>query len=429
MDAKSMNSVLVLRNDDTSAWESSEKILKKGELALEYQEDGTVKIKAGNDKDKFSNLNYVGSDVKPAQVFQVELGEGDVDDIAAIEAHIESLNETREEAIELSIGDMAIVKAGIVGDHKSYTSYVYDGNTWVATDGNYSADNVFLKENITLAGEYTRVGNLTKSSNNSTGTFATAGLSIADALKKIFTATLQPKITANPAVTTKLNDNTGDLTYEVGTSFTPTYSASLSSGSYTYGPATGITAKSWSVSDSDGNTSTTASGTFPTFVIDDDTSYVVTATASYDAGAVATDNLGDPSNPTIQIGGGSKSDASGTVTGYRAWFYGYKNGDNTVDVSALDSAEIRKLTAANGSIPATITTNKMQQMIFAIPASKNKTGIAVANSTNGAPQTVSGPVTVSVEGANGHTAVDYDVWYVSNASAESGSTTFNITVS
>ena len=37
------------------------------------------------------------------------------------------------------------------------------------------------------------------------------------------------------------------------------------------------------------------------------------------------------------------------------------------------------------------------------------------------------PITVSVEGADGFTAIDYDVWYVANASAASGTATLNIT--
>jgi hypothetical protein len=36
-------------------------------------------------------------------------------------------------------------------------------------------------------------------------------------------------------------------------------------------------------------------------------------------------------------------------------------------------------------------------------------------------------ITVSVEGVNGFTAIDYDVYYVANASAASGSATLNIT--
>lgn len=427
-----LNSVLVLRNGQTSEWESSDKVLKKGELGLEYTEDGTVKIKAGNDSDKFADLAYVGSDVKPAQVFQVTLDENDTDDIAAIEAKLAELAEANDgEAIELSIGDIAIVKNDFVSTDttiaSSLTSYVWDGANWVATEGNYSANNVYLPEDIVTAGPWTRTANLTKSSNTATGTFATKGLSVMAAFKKMLTGEALQPTKSEPAVTTKINGSADNISKEVGETFTPSYSASLSAGSYTYGPATGITAKSWVVTDSEGAEKTTSSGSFDSFTIEDDTSYSITATATYDAGTVAKDNLGSPSSPTVQIAAGSKSDTSGTVTGYRKWFYGYKNGDNTVDCAALTSAIIRGLTGGT-SFPSQLTTNKMQQIIFAAPATANKTTIEVKDATNGAPQTVTGPITVQVEGANGYKAVDYDVWYVSNASAAGGELKFNITV-
>lgn len=323
--------------------------------------------------------------------------------------------------------DIFIVKAEFVDDHTSYTSYVYNGTDWAAMDGNYDAENVFLTKDITLAGEYTRVGNLTKSSNTSTSTFSTKGKSIAAALTEMLSKRLQPKITSNPGVTITLNEAGAK---EVGTKVVPTYTASLSAGSYTYGPATGITAKTWEITDTNGGEASTSSGSFSEITVAEDTNYTISAKATYDAGTVAVDNLKDPSNPTIQIAGGSKSNTSSAITGYRAWFYGYKNADGVIaNPEALTSAQVRALTASNGSIPASITTDKMQQMFFCIPKGK-KTSIAVANSTNGAPQTVTKATNaVKVEGAGGYTAADYDVWYVSNASAESGSTTFTITVS
>ena len=69
----------------------------------------------------------------------------------------------------------------------------------------------------------------------------------------------------------------------------------------------------------------------------------------------------------------------------------------------------------------------MQQMFFAAPKGKY-TSVAVANNTNGAPQTVTKITDVSVEGANGFTATAYDVWYIDNAGAESGETTFKVTI-
>lgn len=70
--------------------------------------------------------------------------------------------------------------------------------------------------------------------------------------------------------------------------------------------------------------------------------------------------------------------------------------------------------------------SQMKQMFFAAPAGKGYKPVIKDASTT-APQTVLGPITVSVEGANGFDAIDYDVWYVANASAASGSAKLNIT--
>ena len=71
-----------------------------------------------------------------------------------------------------------------------------------------------------------------------------------------------------------------------------------------------------------------------------------------------------------------------------------------------------------------MNTTKMQQMFFAAPAGTVKT-LTVANAVNGAPQTVN-KTTVSVEGANNYQAIDYDLYYVANATAESGDSKFTI---
>ena len=67
----------------------------------------------------------------------------------------------------------------------------------------------------------------------------------------------------------------------------------------------------------------------------------------------------------------------------------------------------------------------MQQMFFAAPTGV-VSSVGVANSVNGAPQTVA-KTTVQVGGANGYTAATYDLFYVANATAEGGASTFTIT--
>lgn len=193
------------------------------------------------------------------------------------------------EGVEINQGDVMLV-TNTLGVKSAYQ---FD-ETWIACDGNVDASKVIMPFDITLAGFYTQVGNLTKTSTG-TGTFATKGKSVAQALQEILSKREQPSIKSNPSVS--LTATSGAK--EVGTKITPTWSATLNAGSYTYGPATGITAKSWAISDTDGNSATTASGSFPEIIVGDDTKYRITAKASYDAGAVAVDNLGDDSDPII----------------------------------------------------------------------------------------------------------------------------------
>ena len=288
-------------------------------------------------------------------------------------------------------------------------------------DGNYSAENVYTSDKITLAGNFTAVGNYQK------GKVINEGTSMQSILADMLSQRLQPATPTEPAVSVTFNSGAK----EVGTKITPAYSATLSAGSYTYGPATGITAKSWSVVAKNGSTEvatlTTSSGSFDEITVAEDTNYYVTASATHEAGAIAVDNLGSQSNPVKQIAAGTKTKDSAKITGYRAWFYGFKGASGLIDVTNITSANVRGLTSSNGSIPATLTTDKMQQMFFAAPKGKIKS-VGVANATNGAPQTVTKVTDIMVEGANGFAAVAYDVFYVSNAGAESGSTKYNITV-
>ena len=444
-----LNTIITLRQGTTAEWAISTVRLREGEMGLEYLDDGTVKVKAGilgedGQGKLWADLPYIGSDVKAANVFQVELAEGDVDDIAAIEAQVALENAEKQD------GDVAIVKALIANGKYSYTSYVYEaaldveGNAscgWSAMDGNYSAANVFLKDKITLAGNYTSIGNYSK------GKEIAAGTSLQSMLMDMLSQRLQPSNPTNPAasITLYMDGATKKSTagaVEVGTTINPYYVASLSTGSYTYGPATGITASSYSVTSTGRKTvngattetvedsATTSSGAFNSFIVDDDTNYKVSVSIPHSEGVPAVDNLGDPANPEVKIAAGTKTANSGTVTGYRAWFCGYKNGTNALaDASAITGAQIRALgNAANGSWKSSMDVSQMKQIFFAAPAGKGYKPVVKDASTT-APQTVLGPITVSVEGKNGFDAIDYDVWYVANASAASGSAKLNITKS
>lgn len=321
-------------------------------------------------------------------------------------------------------GDICVIRTLISGTAYSYMAYVYENGTWNAMDGNVDATNVIMRADIVTAGDYTQVGNVTKNK-TATGSIPAAGKSVADVFTAIFTKELNPSAT-DPKVTVTLTDAGAK---EVGTEFTPTYSASLSAGSYTYGPATGIVAKTWAISDSAGATATTASGSFTKFTVTDTTSYKVSATATHDAGAIPKTNLGND-YASKQIAAGSKSGSSGTVTGYRSFFYG-----SNVTAIALNSANIREKLTNSGKAVGTSQTFDMSivegatQVVIAFPTNINKTLSAVLDAGAFGTDIVGKfeKSEVDVEGVNGHTAISYDVWVYSPSTAL-GANTYTVTI-
>lgn len=302
------------------------------------------------------------------------------------------------------------------------SAYHFNGEDWIACDGNVDASKVIMPIDITLAGSYTQVGNLTKTSTG-TAKFATKGKSVAAALQEMLSKREQPSITSNPTIS---NSPSNMSAVEVGTTVTPGWSASLSAGEYTYGPATGIVAKTWTVKDSKGNSSNEARGSFPSFAVTDTDNYSYTISVTHDQGAIANDNLGDPSNPTVRIGANVASAITKTgLKGYRKWFTYV--GTNT---DAIDGAWIRSKCTSQGNAKDATTKNNV-----AIAAGTKRVVVAIPQKVSGAQYTYGKGLTgcidvdgmgldvignftkseVMVEGANGATAVKYNVWVCENA--------------
>lgn len=301
-------------------------------------------------------------------------------------------------------------------------------NSGGAPVGELTSDDITLAENITLAGNYTQVGNWTKAQNG-TVIKEVEGMTLTEVFRNIFTATLQPTITAQPSVGGF--NLTGAGAVEAGTSVsTASYTAAtLNPGSYTYGPETGVTAESWTLErvTNTGSTQigTSVEATLPGgtdnndgagFIIGDVggenvvSSLRYRATVQHTAGVTAHDNLGGDSTPVVAIAAGSKSKQTSAYTPYRNYFYGA-----TTDKPTLDSAYIRGLAKSNKAYSAdTITLN--------VPAGSNRVCIACVATATGVTQVINETAlnadvtatfaksTVQIEGANGYTAVDYNVW-------------------
>lgn len=254
------------------------------------------------------------------------------------------------------------------------------------------------------------------------------GDSLLEVLLNAFATDSNPSIT-QPSVGISSSDFKA---YEVGTNVTPSYTATLNPGSYQYGPATGITATSWNVVDNaaEPNTLTTASGSFPQMQVVDGTSYSITATASYDAGAIPNTALGQE-YADGQIKAGSKSATKGTITGYRNGFYGTTTSQSS---GTFESDNIRALTATNKAVTAGTVWNisipvGARSVIFAYPATiRDVTSVLDTNGLNAEIKTAFTKVQAQVAGANGYNPIEYKVYYTNYANANDTQNTYKVTI-
>lgn len=418
-----LNTRIVLRNDSTAKWLENElAVLLKGEVGIEFLANGKVKMKIGDGTTEWKNLPYFGGE--EAHVYEATVAKGG-DHNAAITT---ALN-----GAEPNTHDVAIVKEDIIAADKlaegvtqkyQYTAYRFNGTTWTAFDGNYSAENVFFTEDFTFT---KAIGTVTIPSSGSKVVSA-AGKNLKDFFAGIFAAEEYPSTPSTSASITSSNIGAK----EVGTNIAVAYSFSTTANAYKYGPANGVTWSDYSAT-FNGETKTASSGTFTSVQVTDDTKLKITGSCKNSQGAMPKTNIGND-YPSARIAEKTWTGLEkGTLTGYRAWFCGYKDGDNALtDATAITGDQVRALgNAANGSWLTQMEVSKMKQMFFAAPAGKGYKPSIKDHSTT-APQTVQGPITVYVKGANNYATADapngiaYDVWYVSNADAASGSATLDI---
>ena len=471
------NSTLVtkvlLLNGSKITWDKlGAYVLAKGEPAVEFVDapnsaEGTtlsaVKVKIGDGYTQYKDLPYVGDEIASALAAAVER-------IAALETDVEGVGSevwelTSEDELPtvgkdgssaIKSGSIAIVKKTISEEYTkddvvvparySYTAYAHDGEKWCAMDGNYDASNVYFDSDLTYTAT---VGALKLGSGKSSDTYAAKGKSLEEVIKRLLAETLAPTIKQPSYTLDSVTANVG-TSVEIGTNVTELrWNASFTDGTYSYksteaptSTAAGCTATYSMECDKEGTT-TTPNAQDGTWTLT--TPFQVTKTTEETVGTINTTCVisDSPRTPVNNIGEevdgkitgktvtGSKSFK---VTGYRAWFCGYKNGTDAIknpetgaaDATLITGAQVRALgNSANGSWVTSMNVSQLQQMFFAAPKGSGYKP-SVADSKTTAPQTVLGPITVSVEGANGFDAIDYDVWYVNNTSAASGSATLTI---
>lgn len=319
-----------------------------------------------------------------------------------------------------STGDIFVVKTVIAEDKYTYTAYVYNGTEWAAMDGNYSAENVYFDGDLLTTAE---VGNIKLT--NGQATIPANGKNLKELFDTIFVKEANPTIT-QPSVNLTFAQAKA---YEVGTSVTPEYVATLNPGSYEFGPETGVTAEAWEITDTAGNTSVAASGSFPAVAVSDGINYKITAEVTHSAGATPKTNVGNDYAAGM-IAAGTKTKESGAITGYRNSFYG-----TMAEKSTLNSAAIRALAGKSGKALANGAKFNVSvpvgalRVVIAYPATlRDVTSIQDVNGMSAEISSGFAKSTVSVEGANGAVAIDYKVYVMDFANANDAANTFAVTI-
>lgn len=410
MAEKTLTTQIILRNGTTTEWEASTKVLKLGEVGIDTTKN---EIRIGDGKNIWKDLKIAGADQAAIQAL-IDKAEDKVS-VLVVDG-----NETDTEMLATianpAQGDMAIVERAVATNANSHTAYAYDGENWCAMDGNYSAENVYFDSDLTYTAP---IGVMTVPSSGA-GTISAAGKNVKEVLASILAEEKNP-VTTQPSASVTLS---GGGTVEVGTHRNISYTASLSAGSYTYGPDTGVVAGTVTAS-FDGKTKTGATGTFDNVVADGTKRLSVSIT--HNEGAIPKTNLGNPYAEGKIAAGTKIATASQTLVGVRHMFYGPMTTD-----AELNSENIRKLThsqAKTGTISTFGAGAGAVKVVVAVPASMNVTKVLMPSAMNAdaTASFVKQAGSVQVEGAEGFTAAAYNVWVYKPASIDS-TETYSVTI-
>lgn len=407
---KVLKTVIQVRRDTAANWELNKATVPAaGEPCFETD---TGILKMGDGVTAYESLPAIGAGATSSATHYEGVREGEETDDAVIERVLDGASPNKD--------DIFVIKTLISGENYSYKAYVYNGTAWAAMDGNYNAESVYFDEDLVTT---SAIGNITLT--NGQATIPSTGKNLKEVFNAIFVQEKNPTIT-QPSVSLTFAQAKA---YEVGTSVTPEYSASLNAGSYQYGPATGVTATAWEVTDTAGHSATTASGSFAAVTVADDTNYTITAKATHTEGAVPKTNVGND-YAAGKIAAGTKSKTSGAITSFRNSFYGTVTAKDTVT-----SAVIRGLSGKSGKALANGATFNVSipvgalRVIIAYPATlRDVTSIQDVNGMSAEIKPSFAKSTVQVEGANGATAIDYKVYTLDYANANDTANTYKVTI-
>ena len=375
-----------------------------------------------------------------SQIFEVVASDFSYD------AHVAALT-TAVDGKALTAGDIGIVKVLIAEGKYQYTAYVYNGTVWAAMDGNYSSDSIYFDEDLTVT---VPIGTITQTMINDGGgstTIDSANKNMTQVLSSLLAEEKDPSVD-KPSANLTASGGSG----EVGTTFTlPTATFKVTNvGSYTYGSKdangnkygasdTGIVFAAGDVVLTQGDnekknsanmvkdSTLTLTATGDNTYGDSAISFTFKVSADYTASdRVPLTNLGNKKESLkIEDGSVSVSDKTVTFTGYRKSFHG-----SAVTPVELNSANIRELSGKNNSSDGVLSVSIVEgakQVVLAVPSGRKVTKVADEGAFGTDIFSEFSDSVVAVEGHNGYTAKNYNV-YTYNPSTALGANTYTVTV-
>lgn len=267
------------------------------------------------------------------------------------------------------------------------------------------------------------IGNVTLT--NGMGTLVEPGGTLEDFFN-VFVAEKNPTITQPSIELTFTNAGV----YEVGSLVPITYNAKFKVGSYSYGPATGVTVNSWLVSDTAGNTSDSSEGSFGDYKLQvtDDVNYKITVTANHSEGTIPKTNVGkDYAEGKIEAG--SVTTVSKSITGSRAVFYGVLYEKNDMDSSVVRTLTGSKLSPKNGTSFDLAVLTDAKRVVIAYPDTlRDLTSVIDVNGMNARIESSFKKQIIDVEGVNSYTAISYKVYTLDFANPITTANTYKVTI-
>lgn len=310
-------------------------------------------------------------------------------------------------------GDIAVLVRTDIGN--PVISYILKENgpttaaNWVALCGKVTTENVVLGYTLKTMGNG-KIGGIAENTTFQPNT------TLKTILNQMFVKIIQPKVT-QPSISISAS---GTKSVEAGTQVNITVTPNFNPGSYTYGPATGVTLQTYTLQQNlKGSTTTIVDAastaephTVQNITIEDGVTIQFNASCTHTAGAQPLDNSGAPA--TVQgIQAGTKSVSNQQAfSGFRKYFYGCK----TTITETVDSAYIRGLTGSSGAYNNNSWNINVpegtKEITIAVENGKTLKNILYVEGMNTDVLSTFTMTTVPVEGANGFTAKNYNVYRV-----------------